>query len=163
MSLSKAKNLYSTFHQFEPTSVGEFSRQFEIPSVARHVGKGKTMLYTSDKLNPESGRDEGYVSYFHTHEDGVKICVTDESVPGRWCRIPRWIREVEVLVLLGQCDGYEFENFEGELQEARAVGRRPEWYCVPSGKALLVVQDKRSVLALVWGESLRVEWRGVVG
>lgn len=161
-SLRKAERLYETFHQFEPTDVGEFHKGFKIPREATYVGEAKTMYYTSDKLNPETGEDEGHVRYFHPHEGGVRMYVTDDS-PGETRNVPPWIYKTEALVLIGQCDGFEYKDFDGVMQEAKATGRKPEWFCIPSGKALLIIQDRRRVLAIVWGGKLNVEWRGVVG
>lgn len=159
----EAERLYKIFYQFEPRKVGAFASGFSIPRRATHVGEAKTMYYTSDKLNPTTGEDEGAQRYYHPHEGDVYMLVTDKGAQGHVVEVPRWIHGVDSLVLLGQCDGFEYEDFDGDLQEAQATGRKPEWYCIPSGKALLVVQDKKKVLAIVYGGSLDVEWRGVVG
>lgn len=160
-NLRKAEKLYETFHQFEPVDVGNFRKGFLIPSEAFYVGHAKAMYYTSDKLNPLTGEDEGEISYFHDHKPGVRIYLPDGD---RNCRsIPKWIYDTDVLVRLGTCDGFDYQDFNGETVEAEAVGRKPEWYTIPSGKALLAIQDKRKVLAIAWGGKLNVEWRGVVG
>jgi hypothetical protein len=159
----RAERLFEAFHQYEPIKVGEFGRGFRIPREAIYVGEAKTMFYTSDKLNPETSEDEGWIHYFHEHEGGVRMYVTDESRDGEVRSIPKWIWGVDALVRLGECDGFEYEDFDGVLVEAKSTGRKPEWYTIPSGKALLVIQDKRSVLAIVWGGDLDVEDRGVVG
>jgi len=39
----------------------------------------------------------------------------------------------------------------------------PELYTIPAGTALLVVEDKRHVAAIIWGGALGVECRGIVG
>jgi hypothetical protein len=162
-SLRQAERLFETFHQFEPVKVGDFRSGFRIPHEANYVGEAKTMFYSSDKRNPETGEDEGWINYFHEHEGGVRMYVTDDKRNGEIRRIPRWIYNTKALVRLGDCDGWEYVDFEGNLAEAEATGNKPEWYCVPSGKALLVVQDKHQCLAIVWGGGLDVEWRGVVG
>lgn len=159
----KAERLFETFHQFEPVKVGEFSRGFSIPREASYVGDATVMYYSSNKLNPETSEDEGWVRYFHEHGAGVRMYVTDEDQGGEFRRIPKWIYGAKALVLLGECDGFEFTDFEGQTQKAEAIGSTPEWYCIPSGKALLVIQDKRVVLAIVWGGKLDVEARGIVG
>lgn len=159
----KAERLYKTFHQFEPTKVGEFSKGFGIPNEATHVGYAKNMLYSSDKLNPTTGEDEGWIRYIHKHESGVRMYVLDDACEGEWKSVPQWICNAKALVRLGDCDGFEYVDFQGKTHKAKSTGRKPEWYCVPSGKALLVIQDKKRVLAIVYGGSLRVEWRGVVG
>lgn len=163
MTLRRAENLFETFHQFEPRDIGEFRRGFSIPREATYVGNARVMYYTSDKLNPTTGEDEGVIEYFHDHKDGVRMYVTDPHTEGEVRNIPKWIRDTQALVRIGDCDGFEYEDFSGEVQKAEATGRKPEWYAIPSGKALLVIQDKRRVLAIVWGGKLNVEWRGVVG
>jgi hypothetical protein len=162
-ALRNAEKLYETFHQFEPTEVGAFAHGFKIPHEANHVGEAKTMYYSSDKLNPETGEDEGWIRYFHENDGDVRLCVMDSYRAGDRRKIPKWIRESQALVLLGECDGFDYEDFDGNIVEAKATGQKPEWYCVPSGKALLVIQDRRRVLAVLWGGDLHVEWRGVVG
>jgi len=160
--IDRAKRLYKTFHQFEPIKVGEFHRDFKIPRRAMRVGRAHTMYYTSDKLNPETGKDEGPIKYFHEHGPSVFVHFLDMRGIGIIKPVPPRIYTAKSLVLIGQCDGFDYEDEDGGMRKARGVGRKPEWYCIPSGKALLVVQDKRKVLALVWGGKLRIEWRGVV-
>ena len=162
-ALRKAERLFETFHQYDPIAVGDFGKGFKIPREANYVGEAKTMFYTSDKLNPETSEDEGWINYFHEHEGGVRMYVLDEKREGEWRRVPKWIHATKALVRLGDCDGFEYVDFDGGTVEAKSTGRKPEWYTTPSGKALLVIQDKRSVLAIAWGGSLNVEWRGVVG
>jgi hypothetical protein len=158
----KAEKLYELFHQFEPVDVGDFPSGFRIPKVASYVGTATVMYYTSDKLNPETLEDEGDVRYYHDHKEGVRTYLIG-SREGEARNIPKWIWGADALVRLGDCDGLDYEDFDGETREMRSTGRKPEWYCVPSGKALLVIQDRRRVLAVVWGGELRVEDRGVVG
>jgi hypothetical protein len=162
-ALRKAEKLFETFHQFESMKVGDFARGFSIPREANHVGEAKTMFYSSDKLNPETGEDEGVIHYFHEHEGDVKMYVLDESRDGEWRKVPKWIWGSKALVKLGDCEGFEYEDFDGTVAKAEATGKKPEWYCTPSGKAILVIQNKAHVLAIAWGGGLNVEWRGVVG
>jgi hypothetical protein len=163
MTLTRAQKLYKTFHQFKPRRIGEFAQGFHIPDEVVRVGTAKVMYYTSDKLNPETGEDEGLIKYFHDHKKSVDLYLPDEIFPGEWCKVPHWIRNAQALTKLGTCDGYDFIDLDGKQHRAEATGRKPEWYTLPSGKALFVIQDKRKVLAMAWGGELRVEWRGVVG
>lgn len=159
----QAKHLFEVFHQYEPIKVGEFGRGFCIPREVLYVGDATKMFYTSDKLNPETSEDEGWISYYHDHKKGVRMYVTDETRKGEWRRVPKWIWGADALVRLGDCDGFTYVDFDGNIKEAEATGVKPEWYCTSSGKALLVIQSKRKVLAIVWGGKLDVEDRGVVG
>lgn len=161
--LAKAESLFETFHQFESEDVGAFRKGFKIPREAWYVGEAKTMYYTSDKLNPISGEDEGWISYFHPHEGSVRIYLTDDSQDSELRNIPKWIYGAKALTRLGDCEGFDFINHDGRKVKAEATKPFPEWYTIPSGKALLAIQSKRKVLAIVWGGDLDVEWRGVVG
>lgn len=164
--MEKALHLYREFHSYDPVRVGQFSKGFRIPREGKYVGEAKTMYYTSDKLNPVTGEDEGHIQYYHPHEGGVRLYLTDSKGmqrPGGMRRIPKWIYGTKELVRLGDFDGFDYEDFDGEMKKAEGIGRLPEWYAIPSGKALLVIQDKRFVQAILWGGDLRVEWRGVVG
>ena len=165
--LRKAEQLYGDFHQFEPDDVGNFAPWFSIPADVMRVGTAGTMYYTSDKLNPETLEDEGCVRYYHEHGPGVMACLAlgAEGLPGdgRVKRVPLWIRDSEVLVKLGTCDGFDYTAFDGELEEVRATSPKPEWFCTPCSKALLIIQGRAQVLAIFWGGGLHVEDRGVVG
>lgn len=161
--VDEAKELYTTFHQFEPEKIGEFKKGFEIPSQIFHVGEAKVMYYHSDKLNPETGEDEGWIHYFHDHEGGVQIHLTDSQCGGDLVDVPDWIVESEALVRLGDCEGFAFLDLDGRKIKAEGTKPLPEWYATPNGNALLVIQSKRTVIAILWGGTLDVEWRGVVG
>lgn len=160
--LRSAENLYETFHQFEPEDVGSMPN-LRIPREVTHVGEAKVMYYASDKLNPDTSEDEGWIHYFHEHEGGVKFCVTDDEDEGKTVEVPNWVRSVNALTRIGDCEGFEYEDFDGKTVEAEGTGRLPEWYATPDGRALLIVQDKRRVIAILWGGSLDVRAEGVVG
>ena len=162
MSRRKAEKLFEEFHQFEPVDVGSFHQSFRIPHRANYVGEAKKMFYTSDKLNPETSEDEGWIPYYHEHVGSVRMYLVGD-VGGESRSIPKRIWGAQALTRLGDCDGFEYTDFDGELVKAEGTNPLPEWYAVPSGKALLVVQSKRSVLAILWGGKLDVEERGVVG
>jgi hypothetical protein len=164
--MRKAVKLFEEFHSFEPKDIGSFPKSFRIPREAVYVGEAKTMYYSSDKLNPENGQDEGWISYYHPHEGGVRAYIADPNdspSTGDIRNLPKWVYKTQELVRLGDCEGFDYTDFSGREIKAEATGRAPEWYCIPSGKALLVIQDKRKVLAVFWGGDLNVEWRGVVG
>jgi hypothetical protein len=153
---------YVEFHQFEPRKVGKFRSSFEIPAEVKFAGDATFVLYRSDKLNPTTGADEGTIDYIHDHKDGVKVYRTDAHFSGRSKRVPKWIRETKSLVRLGICTGFGYVDKDGYEIEAKTRSPLPELYTIPSGKALLVIQSKRRVIALIWGGRLGVEGRGIV-
>lgn len=171
-SVGQAIDLYETFHQFEPHKIKDFHPSFQIPDTVYHVGEAIEMFYYSDKLNPETGEDEGWIGYFHEHEGGVQIYLTDPKCGGDPTDVPYFIKELNDgladdvftgLSRIGDCEGWIWKDLEGKKREAEGTDPLPEWYAIPSGRALLVIQSKRKVLAILWGGTLDVEDRGVVG
>jgi hypothetical protein len=164
--VSSAIRKYVQFHQRDPKRVGRFHRDLEIPDTITCVGVAKNVLYRSDKLNPETSEDEGWIDYIHKHDRGVYCYLTErglEAEGGRLARVPAWVHGVSELVWLGQCLGFEFAPLEGG-GPIKVFGKAPlpELYCSPSGKALYVIQSKRRLLAMMWGGRLGVEPRGIV-
>ncbi len=158
---------YREFHRLEPNEVGAFDRDFVIPKAVRVMGAARAVYYRSRKVDPETlKRPRRPVNYVHQHEDGVMAYATiggpldlpDSDVVS----VPGWLVEVDHLVLLGECLGLIFEDDQGEI-EVGVDDPLPMLYTIPSGKALLVVEGKHRVVALVWGGDLGVEGRGIVG
>ena len=160
--MSSAVRKYVQFHQHEPKKVGQFSKDLVIPEIITCVGQAKDVLYRSDKLNPSTGEDEGWIDYIHKHSSGVYCYLTEKGAPGELAHVPHWIQDARELVWLGQCLGFSFTDHDGEPHEAKGTNPLPELYCTPSGKALLVIQGKRRILAMMWGGKLTVEPRGIV-
>lgn len=160
--MSRAVSLYRSFHSHEPR--GTRTVAGSIPKQAHRAGAAVNVLYASDKLNPTTGEDEGWIDYIHDHNRGVVIYRCDEAAAGKLCAVPAWITNVTELVVLGDCLGFAYED-ETDGHVTRAKGKRPlpELCAIPSGKALVVVQDKRNVLAIIWGGKLGVLDRGIVG
>lgn len=155
---------YREFHQKDPKTIGEFARGFAIPTHVLEIGDAKNVLYRSDKLDPETlEQPERPINYIHDHDPGVCVYEPCDDGDADASTVPYWIAECEALVLLGTCLGFAFEVEGGELVEARVRAPRPELYTTPCGRALLVIQSKRKVLAMMWGGSLGVEDRGIVG
>ena len=165
MLSKKSIALFQGFHKFEPRKIAAFPGKggLHIPEAAMYVGKGKRVLYSSDKFNPETGEDEGLQYYYHDHKPGVNYCRFD-TLEGKPRKIPKWIRDSEELVFLGKCEGFVYEGPDGETVAGEATAPLPDLFAVPPlGKALLVVQDLRKVVCVMWGGKLVVEPRGIVG
>lgn len=153
---------YVEFHQLEPNEIGEFPSSFRIPTEAGVAGPALFVLYRSGKRDPLTRIvPDKPVDYIHEHEKGVKLYLPDETEePVK--KVPQWITRIKSLTRLGDCLGFGFLQ-DGVEIEAEGTKPLPELYTIPSGKALLVIQGKRKVLALIWGGKLRVESRGIVG
>ena len=46
--LNQAIDLFTTFHQFEPTDIGEFHPDFHIPEFGYDIGEAERMYYRSN-------------------------------------------------------------------------------------------------------------------
>lgn len=158
-----AVSMFRRFQGFEPRKIGEFSHGFSIPTHATLAGPAFNVMYRSDKNNPSTGKPErGPIDYIHDHDDGVNVYRCDRSAGRPDTAVPGWICDVEELVKLGDCLGFTYEDDSGDAIEASPTHPMPELYTIPSGRALLVIQSKRKVLALIWGGKLGVEARGIV-
>lgn len=157
-----ATRKYREFHQRTPKRVGAFRARFAIPDKICRVGAAKHVLYRSDKLNPETGKDEGVIDYIHDHGRGVHVYRAD-CKDGELVDVPARVRDATDLVLLGSCMGFAYVDGDGHTIEAKTKRPLPELYTIPSGRALLVVEGKRRVVAMMWGGKLGVERRGIVG
>jgi hypothetical protein len=162
MSLHQAEKLFEEFHKYPPTKIGEFHSSFYIPEQATFVGPALFVLYRSSKNDPVTYlKPAKPIDYIHEHKSGVKVYVTD-SEGGSERKVPQRIHNVGELTYLGKCLGFAYIDDEDEEVEAECTGK-VELYTIPSGKALLVVENKKKVLALIWGGKLNVEPRGIVG
>lgn len=153
---SRGVKRYLEFHQLEPKHVGQIS--ITIPDQAWKVGKATHVAYRSDKWE---GKNH---DYWHDHDGGCSTYrLDDDSYDGRICKVPGWLSSTSTIVLLGECLGFSYTDFEGVEIEGKTSKPYPELYCTPNGKALLVVTHKRTIHVMVWGGSLSVTERGIVG
>ncbi len=158
-----AEKKYVEFHSHAPEEVGRFHGAMTIPREAKFAGNAVHILYASDKLNPTTGEDEGWIDYIHEHQQGVKLLRTDAHFSGPSRVVPKWIWSCRTLTWLGECLGFAYIDPEGYEVKAEATKPRPELYTTPNGRALLVIQSRRRVVAILWGGKLGVERRGIVG
>lgn len=160
--VKKAVAIYEGFHRFEPRKVGEFHPSFKLPSRVNKQGESIDVLYRSDKVDPETlKKPRRALDYIHEH-DSKGVFTYLPRGPGELVEVPDWIRDTKALAKLGDCLGFKFKR-DGKTVTAKGKKPLPELYCTPNGRALIIVQDKRDVLALVWGGKLDVEPRGIVG
>lgn len=161
-----ALDKYREFHRYDPKEIGAFPASFAIPDRLYRGGRAIFVTYQSSKVDPETLRKPRRpVNYIHEHDAGVVTYLADAKVCG--CThaqpVPEKYRDVDALVRLGHCMGFKFEDEHGEEHEAEAVAPLPELYTVPDGTALLVIQSRRTVLAMMWGGGLGVFARGIDG
>ena len=71
--------------------------------------------------------------------------------------------ETTTLVRLGYSLGFGYQALDGDTVEAEVANPLPELLCDPSGRALLVVANKREFIAVFWGGYLDVTPQGIVG
>lgn len=162
--MSRAVKKYLEFHQHDPRRIATARADFKIPARAFCVGEAVHVLYASDKLNPTTGQDEGWIDYIHEHSAGVHTYRTDRAAAelGREHAVPAWLRNVSELVWLGKCLGYAYRDAAGDEIEGTGTEPLPGLYATPNGKGLLVIQGYSRVLTLMWGGKLGVEARGIV-
>jgi hypothetical protein len=152
---------YKEFHRYDPRQIGEFPASFRIPARVLRAGPAKFVTYRSGKVDPETLKKPRHpVNYIHEHDAGVMCYLT--SGDGVEVDVPRKFIDVEALTRLGYCLGFCFEE-EGEKCEVEGRDPLPDLYATPDGKCLLVIQSRKTVLAMMWGGALGVFARGIDG
>lgn len=156
-----AAEKYEEFHRYPPKKIGEFASGFSIPKTVVTGGKALWITYRSGKVDPATLRKpRSPVDYIHEFNAGVVAYLATGT--GKRVSVPREVRDVEALTKLGTNLGFCFEDGDEEV-EAVSTRPMPELYATPDGKCLLVVQDKRRVIAMFWGGALGVFARGIDG
>lgn len=154
---------YKEFHRYDPRQIGNFPASFRIPDRIFRAGPAKFVTYRSSKVDPETlKRPVHPVNYIHEHDAGV-TCYIAGPAPGlEIVDVPRKFIEVPALTRLGSCLGFCFEE-DGEPCEVEGRDPLPDLYTTPDGKCLLVIQSRKTVLAMMWGGALGVFARGIDG
>jgi hypothetical protein len=156
----RAEKLYEDFHKYNPREVGKFPRSFQIPTSIELAGPALYVLYQSPKCDPITyKKPKKPINYIHEHKDGVKVYLAGGDGPIR--KVPKRVSEVTSLTRLGKFLGLGF--LDGDEEVAMEASGKVDLYAIPSGKSLLVIENRRNVLAMIWGGKLRVEPRGIVG
>lgn len=155
---------YREFHRYDPKKiiVGE---GFTIPATMYRAGAAKWVTYQSTKVDPATLRKPSRpVNYIHEHDAGVVTYLARAAdAGGAAVDVPQRFRGVPALTRLGYCLGFCFEDADGELRETKGSRPLPDLYTTPDGKCLLVIQSRRTVLAMEWGGGLGVFARGIDG
>jgi len=157
--VAAARDKYEEFHRYAPKKE-IFEKSFSIPTKMRKAGKAKWVTYRSSKVDPATlKKPKKPVDYIHEHNAGVHTYLPDDPDTD----VPSSYRQVDALVKLGENLGFCFVDDDGEEIEAEGQGKLPKLYSTPDGKCLLVIQDRKKVLAMMWGGGLGVFARGIDG
>ncbi len=156
--LRAAVEVFEDFHDFDHRRIGKFDGRMRIPSAVWVPGPCKYVTYKSDKWG------KGTYEYIHTITSfpRVRIGLVEKFDGARRVTVPARVQKVEAVTLIGRCTGFSYVDVDGEAVEC-ATNAKHEWFWSPSAKALILVEGKRRVVAVVWGGKLNVEPRGIVG
>ena len=156
---------YREFHRYDPKKIGVFPDSFRIPDHMYRAGKADFVTYRSRKVDPETlRRPRNPVNYIHHHDSGV-VCYLPRAADadGEQVDVPVRFRKAPALTRLGDCLGFCFEDLDGEKCEVESRDPKPDLYTTPDGECLLVIQSRKTVLAMMWGGALGVFARGIDG
>lgn len=156
---------YLEFHRYDAKHLDTVDIQ--IPEIVYKGGKGGWVTYRSRKVDPSTlVRPKRPVDYIHEFDAGVNIYRPDAGEGRERTTVPDEFRHVGALVKLGMCLGFEYKN-AGGVTEAQTSRPLPELACCINArgesKCLYVIQDRRRVIALIWGGALGVFARGIDG
>lgn len=159
----EAVDKYVEFHRYDPKRIGAFPSSFKVPTHVYLAGKNLWVTYRSGKVDPATLRKpRNPVDYIHEHDAGVK-CYTMDRDAGPRVEVPARFRDVPALTRLGTSLGFSFEDRDGNKVRAESRQPYPDLYTTPDGKCLLVIQSRKTVLAMIWGGGLGVFPRGIDG
>jgi hypothetical protein len=151
-----AVDKFKEFHRYDPKKLQEVAR-LQIPLRVKKLGPCKYVLYRSGKVDPATMKKPSKpVDYIHEHDAGV---IAYSATPEADTDVPAAFHETTALVYLGKCLGFAVKDGP----EAEATEPLPDLCCTPDGKCLLVVQNRKKVLAMMWGGALGVFARGIDG
>lgn len=181
--LSKAVGKFEEFHKHSAKGYGPFSSNLKIPDTISFMGEAVYVAYNSNKWGEKA-------SYIHHHDCGNcsherEDHYDDEPYPcekwgcnckrfrsnvkffmpssgGQRVEVPSFIKSARTLTRLGKCLEFCYIGSDGNFKEHKS-GSGYELFCIPSGKALLIIADKSRLVAMVWGGKLNVKDVGIVG
>lgn len=160
MRNKKAEKLYSDFHKYDPECIEELPGEFVLPTKCTFLGPALYVLYQSSKKDPITYEiPNAPQNYIHEHKAGVGAYVPNAGHK----KVPKYIHGCTHLVYLGKSLGFGYIDKNESEVIIKHDPRKTELYAIPSGKALLIADRRTSVSALIWGGSLNVEPRGIVG
>lgn len=151
----RAIKVFAGFNKYDARNVGKLP--FEIPAEVYLGGPCSWVTYRSDKWN------DGTHDYIHKIDSYPRVKCGLVSIRGsRRIKVPKKIQGTQTLTQLGlKCLGFAYIDDAGE--EAEMATPNCLWFWSAKGKALLAVQGRRKLVAIIWGGKLDVEPRGIVG
>lgn len=155
---------YVEFHRYDPKQI-KISESFAVPARMFRAGPAKFVTYRSGKVDPATlQKPRRPVDYIHEHDSKVVCYLANRAdTDGDQVDVPERFRDVPALTRLGYCLGFCFEDADGEACEVESRTPYPDLYTTPDGHCLLVIQGRRTVLAMMWGGALGVYARGIDG
>jgi hypothetical protein len=77
-------------------------------------------------------------------------------------KVPAKVRNATTVTQIGlRALGFAFEYDDDEYEAKVPAGT--EWFWSQTARALYLIQNKRKLIAVIWGGNLNVEPRGIVG
>jgi hypothetical protein len=162
----QAIDKYVEFHRYDPELIGEFPPSFQLPQHVYRAGPAKWVTYRSGKVDPATlKKPRNPVNYIHEHDKDV-VCYlpSAQDTDGERVDVPEKYQAAPALTRLGFCLGFCFEDvLDGGKCEVASRQPYPDLYTTPDGRCLLVIQSRKTVLAMMWGGALGVFARGIDG
>jgi hypothetical protein len=154
--VSQATKTFENFNEYPSKGASKFAREIIVPERMPSPGPCRWLTYRSNKWN------DGTHDYIHTIASypRVKCAMAGENYPT--IKIPAKVREATTLTQIGlRALGFAFEYDDDEYEAKVPAGT--EWFWSQTARALYLIQNKRKLVAVIWGGNLNVEPRGIVG
>jgi hypothetical protein len=154
--VSQAVKTFEDFNEYPSKGASKFAREIIIPERMPCPGPCRWVTYRSDKWN------DGTHDYIHTITSypRVKCAMAGENYPT--VKVPAKVRNATTLTQIGlRALGFAFEYDDDEYEAKVPAGT--EWFWSQTARALYLIQNKRKLVAVIWGGKLNGEPRGIVG
>jgi hypothetical protein len=147
---------FEGFNEYPSKGASKFAREIVIPDRMPSPGPCRWVTYRSDKWN------NGTHDYIHTITSypRVKCAMAGENYDT--IKVPAKVRNATTVTQIGlRALGFAFEYDDDEYEAKVPAGT--EWFWSQTARALYLIQNKRKLIAVIWGGNLNVEPRGIVG
>ncbi len=153
--LDRALGVFEGFNKYDAKDIGTLP--FSIPAEIYLGGPCVWVTYRSDKWS------DGTHDYIHKIESYPRVkCGLVARRTSKRVKVPQRIQGDQTLTMIGlRALGFAYMDDAGDEIEAKTPDS--QWFWSSKGRALLAVQEKRKLVAIIWGGDLDVEARGIVG